>query len=206
MGAVQLSCQPSKAGNTLVFPYKVENQGIHDVYVMDAMPRVTPGTQEPFADDQAAVVLLGPGDNAVLGKFLAPLPTDRRVAMPALPLARHLPPGRAFERCLKIAMPMAETSPYFGDLPLRQYDVVDIKGAVFMIGYWVAGTDGLAAMPAEYAPGLFHVVTRNSVRSAMQVTQRFPATGLHLFKRTDSFPRAFAAARAPRAADAALAA
>ena len=59
------------------------------------------------------------------------------------------------------------------------------------IGYWVAGADGLVATPAEYAPDLFTVVTRNTLKSALRVTQRFPTTSLQLFKRTDQFPRSF---------------
>jgi hypothetical protein len=75
------------------------------------------------------------------------------------------------------------------DLPLRQYEVVDIQGVVISIGYWIAGTDGLAVLPVEYAPELLTVVTRNTIRSARRVSQRFPTRSLQLFKRTDKFPR-----------------
>ncbi len=191
MTTVQLRCRPNKVENTLVFPYRIENHGDGDIYVMDAQPTTR---SDQGANEQAGVVMLGPGDDAVLGKFLAPLPTDRRVAFPAFPLARQVRSGEAFEGHLKLPMPLAETSPYFGDLPLRQYDIVDIKGAVFVIGYWFAGRDGLAALPLDHSPGLFRVVTRDTRQSAAYVFQRFPATGLQLFKRKDAFPRTFAEA------------
>lgn len=190
VAAIRLTCQPNKAGNALVFPYKVENLGPADAYVMDAVPSVDPATRKARANDQAVVVLLGPGDDALLGKFVAPLPTDRRIAMPVVPLARYLPAGQAFESRLTVPLPLAETSPYFADLPLRRYEIVEIKGVVFTIGYWVAGANGLAALPVEYSPHLFTVVTRNTVASATQVSQRFPVNRLQLFRRTDQFPRA----------------
>ena len=187
---LRLTCQPGKEGKVLVFPYKVQNQGNVDAYVMDAIASVDGSSRAAKANAQSVVVLAGPGDDATIGKFIAPLPTDRRIAMPVIPLARRLAPGATLEGRIQIALPLAETSPYFGDLPLRQYEVVEIKGVVFTIGYWIAGTDGLAALPVEYAPDLFTVVTRNTARSAARVSQRFPTTSLQLFKRTDPFPRA----------------
>jgi hypothetical protein len=187
---VTLVCHPGKSRNTLVFPYQVENRGSSEIYVMDALPVMDPATRKQQVNDQAVVVMLGPGDDAIVGKFIAPAPTDRRMAMPAVPLARRLAAGESFEGRLTIPEPLAEISPYFGDLPLRQYEVVEVKGLVFTIGFWVAGVDGMAALPVDYAPGLFTVVTRDTVGSAARVAQRFPTNRLQLFKRTDQFPRA----------------
>jgi hypothetical protein len=188
-GEVRLLCRPGKTGNVLHFSYTLENRGAADVYVMHAVPVLDPASGEARARDEVAVVILGNNQDAVLGKFVAPLPTDRRVAVPVLPLARHLPAGASLEARLEIVLPLAETSPYFGDLALRQYEIVDIKGVVFTIGYWEAGRDGLVATPADYAPGLLTVVTRNSRASARRAVQRFPTTGLQLFRRLDAFPR-----------------
>jgi hypothetical protein len=187
--ALQLTCRPGKAGNILTFPYTVQNTGPADIYAMHALPTVDRQSGEPAANDQAAVVILGDNGEAIVGKFAAPLPTARRIAVPVLHLARHLPAGASLEARLEIALPLAETSPYFADLTLRQYEVVDIKAVAFTLGYWVAGVDGLVAAPADYAPELFVVVTRNTLRSALRVSQRFPTTGLQVFKRTDEFPR-----------------
>jgi hypothetical protein len=188
--ALRLTCRPGKAGNLLVFPYTLENSGPGEVYAMEALPSLDAAGAQARADDQAAVVILGGEGDAIVGKFAAPLPTDRRIGVPVLPLARRLPAGASLEGRLHIPAPLAETSPYFADLPLRQYEVVDIRGVVFTIGYWAAGSDGLVAAPVDYAPDLFVVSTRNTLRSARRVTQRFPTTGLQLFKRTDPFPRA----------------
>ncbi len=187
--ALRLTCRPGRTGNTLVFPYTLENRGPVEIYVMDALPSLGPAGDTATANDQAAVVILGPEGDAIIGKFAAPLPTDRRVAFAILPLARRLAPQASFEGRLEIALPLAETSPYFPDLTLRQYEMVDIKGVVFTIGFWLAGADGLSAVPADYAPDLFSVVTRNTLRSARRVWQRFPTSGLQLFRRTDAFPR-----------------
>jgi hypothetical protein len=189
---LRLSCQPSKAGGALLFAYVLENRGGADVYAMHALPGSDPTGGAPQANDQAVVVILGEDGDAVLGKFAAPLPIDRRIVVPVLPLARHLAPGTRLEGRIEIPIPLAETSPYFPDLTLRQYQIVDIKGVVFTIGYWLAGVDGLVVAPSEYAPDLFVVATRNTRRSALRVSQRFPTTGLQIFKRTDAFPRKLA--------------
>jgi hypothetical protein len=187
---LQLDCRPSKAGNVLIFPYTLQNQGSVDVYAMHALPGTDLQSRQARANETAAIVIADNGGDAIIGKFAAPLPTDRRVAVPVLPLACHLPAGASLQGRIEIPLPLAETSPYFPDLPLRRYEVVDIKGVVLTIGYWPVGVDYLAARPAEYAPDLFIVVTGDTLKSAMRVTQRFPTTGLQLFKRTDAFPRA----------------
>lgn len=188
--ALRLTCRPGKTGEVLTFPYTLRNDGPSDVYAMDALPAVDRASRKARIAANAAVVILGAEDDAILGKFAAPLPTDRRIVMPILPLARHLPAGASLEGRLEIPLPLAETSPYFADLTLRQYEIVALRGVVFTIGYWLAGSDGLVAAPADYAPELCVVVTRDTLRSARRVAQRFPTTGLQLFKRTDAFPRA----------------
>lgn len=187
-----LTCRPGKNGNTLLFPYKIENRGQVDVYAMHAMASVDPESGEAKTRELAAVVILGPDSDAFVGKFAAPLPTDRRVAVPIFPLARRVEAGGTLEAQLEISLPLAETSPYFADLTLRDYEIVDLKGVIFTIGYWIAGADGLVANPADYAPDLYSVVTRNTMRSARRLTQRFPTSGLQLFRRKDAFPRAIA--------------
>ncbi len=186
---LQLNCQPSKAGNVLVFPYTLENRGPGEVYAMHALPSVDAASGEAKANDSAAVVISAENGDAMIGKFAAPLPTDRRIAVPVFPLARRLPAGTGLEGRNEIPLPLAETSPYFPDLTLRRYEIVEIKGVLLTIGYWLAGGDGLFADPTDYAADLFVVETRNTMRSALRVSQRFPTTGLQLFKRTDAFPR-----------------
>ncbi len=189
---LRLVCRPSKAGNVLRFPYTLDNVGPTDVYAMHAMPASDPASGDARADETAATVIAGPDGDAIVGKFVAPLPLDRRIAVPVMPLARRLPPGGSLEGSIEIPLPLAETSPYFADLPLRRYEIVDIRAMVVTIGYWVAEHDNLVAAPAGYAPDLFVVVTRNTLKSALRVTQRFPTTGLQLFRRTDQYPRPLA--------------
>ncbi len=187
---LRLECRPSKTGNLLVFPYVLENQGPADVYAMHALASADPNSHAAKINETAAVVIAAENGDAIIGKFAAPLPTDRRIAVQVFPLARRLPAGAKLEGRIEIPLPLAETSPYFPDLTLRGYEMTELKGVALTMGYWVAGNDGLAAFPAEYAPDLFIVETRNTARSAQRVSQRFPTTGLQLFRRTDAFPRA----------------
>jgi hypothetical protein len=187
---MRLECRPSKAGNLLLFPYTLENQGPGEVYAMHALASADSASHAAQANDTAAIVIASDNGDAIIGKFVAPLPADRRIAVQVFPLARRLPAGAKLEGRIEIPLPLAETSPYFPDLTLRGYEMAEIKGVALTIGYWIAGNDGFAAFPAEYVPDLFIVETRNTARSAQRVSQRFPTTGLQLFRRTDAFPRA----------------
>jgi hypothetical protein len=186
---IRLTCRPGKTGSVLTFDYIIENQGPGEVYAMDAMPSVKRGDPTAKANPNAAVVILNAQGDAIVGKFIAPLPTDKRVAVPVVPLARRVAAGASLQGKIELPLPLAETSPYFPDLLLRQYEALEIKGVVFTIGYWLVGTDNLFAAPVDYAPDLFTILTRNTIQSARSAWQRFPTTGLQLYKRTDAFPR-----------------
>jgi hypothetical protein len=195
--AIRLSCQPGKEGNLLVFAYQVENQGKQAAYVMDAVASFDRTSGSPKPSPQSVVVVAGAEENAILGKFMAPLPIDRRVAVPVVPLARPLAPGGILQGHFEVPLPLAEASPYFADLPLRQYEIVEVNGVIVTLGYWVAGVDGMAALPVEDAPELVTVVTRNTLRSARSISQRFATRPLQLLKRTDQFPRTLPGAPGP---------
>lgn len=109
--------------------------------------------------------------------------------LPIIPLARRLAIGEVLDGRLEIPLPLAETSPYFADLSLREYEVVDVRRVVLVIGYWTAGIDNLVAAPVDFATDRFTIVTRNTVKSARQVAQAFPTNGLQVFRRKDGFPR-----------------
>jgi hypothetical protein len=181
--ALRLECRPSKSGNLLIFPYTLSNEGPGDVWAMHALPG------EGRANERTAIVVASEDGDAIVGKFIAPLPTDRHMAVPAFPLAKRLAAGTSLEGQIEIPVPLAETSPYFPDLTLRRYEIVDIKGVQFTIGYWPVLPERMWAEPCPYAPGLFEVSMRDPARGGRRISRRFPTTGLQLFKRTDAFPR-----------------
>lgn len=187
-----LSCRPAREGRTLVFEYSLFNPGKLDVYVHDAMPLVDRETRAASANSGAISIIHSPSGDAIIGKFIPPMPSSLRPAVPITPLAHRLAPGEAMERRLEAPEPLAETSPYLPDLLLWQYEVVDIAAVVFTIAYWISGGDGFAVMPTPYAKGLFSVVLTGGGPGAgtMLVSQRFATRGLQIFRRTDSFPRA----------------
>ena len=186
---IRLSCEPGKEKNDLVFSYKLENQGKVAAYVMDAVATIDGASGLAKPNFRSVVVLAGPEEAATVGKFMPPLPTDRRIAVPLIPLARPLDAGATLQGRIEIPLPLAETSPYFADLSLRQYAVVEIKAVLFTIGYWLAGIDGLVALPLEGAPELCTVTARNTLRSARHLSQRFSVRSLQFLTRTDQFPR-----------------
>ena len=181
--ALRLTCQPSRSGSTLVFPYRLANEGPGDVY---ALQELAAGGAAP---GDAAIVIAGDSGDAVVGMFVPPLPSDRRVAVPVVPLARRLAAGEAIEARLEAALPLAETSPYFPDLTLRQYELVDIGGVVLTIAYWPADPNECVARPAPSSPELLSLHPAAPEVAARLATQRFPTRGLQLFRRTDRFPR-----------------
>ena len=192
-GGLRLICRPGKSGGTLLFPYTLENQGSDEVYAMHALKSIDPASGEARANYTAGIVIASETGDAIAGKFAAPLPTEQRVAMPVLPLARRLPVGASLEGRVEIrAAARRDQSLFLRSHAARPDEIVDIKGVQLTIGYWLAGHDGLDCIPADYGPDLFDVVTRNTMRSALRISQRYPTTGLQLFKRTDAFPRTLA--------------
>jgi hypothetical protein len=183
---VSLTCRPSREGRTLVFDYTVTNSGGLDIYVQDALPSVDPATRAVRANERAVSIIHSARGEGIVGKFMPPMPTERRPAVRILPLAQKLPPGESMTRRLAVPEPLAETSPYLPDLLLRQYEMTDIPAVVFALGFWAAPSEGFMTMPAPYAPGLSSIVAGEVRR---MLWQRFATTGLQIFRRTDPFPR-----------------
>lgn len=188
-GALHLICQPNKVGHAFTFAYRAENHGAVPLYVMDAMPSVDPETHEVSANPQAAAVLLRADGVAMLGKFIAPLPQDRVLMAPDLPLCARVDPGQAIERELRIPLPFAEANPYFPDLRLRDYELAEVTGIVLAIGFFPADTRGLYAAPTAYAPE-YHVLSATVAPVVAGLAwQLLPVKKIEILKRTDDFPR-----------------
>ena len=75
--ALRLTCQPSKSGNTLVFPYRLDNEGPGNVYAMQAVAAFGSASE-----DTAAIVIEAETGDVIVGTFMPPLPIDRRIAVP----------------------------------------------------------------------------------------------------------------------------
>lgn len=188
-GALHLICQPNKVGAVFTFAYRAENHGPVPLYVMDAMPSVDHATHEVRANPQASAAILRADGMVLLGKFLAPLPQDRVVVAPDLPLCARLEPGQAIERELQVPLPFAEASPYFPDLRLREYELAEVAGIVFAIGFFAADTRGLYAAPAPYAPE-YHVLSPTVAPVLAGLAhQVLPVKRLEILRRKDAFPR-----------------
>jgi hypothetical protein len=184
-GQLRLTCRPAKVGDALVFPYMIENQGPDEVYVMDAIACPDPITQATGACERSAV-LIGPSGDAIVGSYVPPMPTDRQIAVPVIPLARRLARGEVLERRLEIAAPYAETSPWLPDPTAQQQKTTAVSGIVLAVGYWPAGMAELVATEPVYAPGL-HAIT--PACGGALVSLRFPTTGLQFARRVEAVAR-----------------
>jgi hypothetical protein len=187
---VVLTCRPDRAGNRLVFQYTVSNRGAAEVYVMDALPKVDPATRQATVDRHTAVIWLAADGFAHILKGIAPLPPGgRHVAVRSIPLAARLVAGQALERVLEVPLPLAETDPYHPDLPLREYQLVDINGIVLSIEFLRSTVEGFSAEPVDFAPELYRVRGNNTAAQTQRVSCAFPSRQLQILKRPDAFPR-----------------
>ena len=185
---VTLECEPTRVGTKLVFSYKVTNRGNADVYVMDAVAGVDAARRAVAHRDSAVVYLTRNGHAHVL-KGIAALPTDRSVTVRIIPLATRLPAGGVLARSLTIPLPLAETSPYFPDLPLRQYDLVETQGLYFSVEFLRSTAQGFAATAVDFAPDLYRASAQDTAGMTERVTRAFPSQRLSIMKRPDEFPR-----------------
>lgn len=186
---VALSCQPNREGGSFLFPYTVTNNGTADIFVFDAVPTIDPATRQAKANPDRVTIALAEDGYAHVVKGIPPLPPDRDVAVQIIPLAAKLPPGGSLQRSLRVPLPFAETSAYFTDLTLRQYEQVDIKGVIFAVQFLRATLPGLAAAPDAFGSELYRVVAPNTAAQAQRVSQTFTTKGLSILKRKDAFPR-----------------
>lgn len=186
---VALACRPDRAGNKLLFPYTVTNHGTGEVYVMDALSGVDPATRQATIDHHAAVIWLGADDFAHILRGIPPLPEDRDILGHVIPFAARLPPGGSLQRTLEVPLPLAETSPYYPDLPVRQYELTEIQGVVFTVEFLRATAEGFRAEPAASAPDLYDVWSRDLFRQVERVSCTFPSRQLQILKRPGEFPR-----------------
>jgi len=186
---IVLTCKPNRERRALVFDYAVTNHGAVDIYVQDAMPSVDPASRATRANTAAATVIHSAKGEAIIGKYLPPMPQTARPALALAPLAFRLASGQSMTRRLEIPEPLAETSPYLPDLVLRRYEMVEIPAVVFTLGFWVTAAEGFVAVPSSYAPDLSCIVVGHARRL---LWQRFATHGLQIFRRTDDFPRTLA--------------
>jgi hypothetical protein len=185
---VTLTCRPDRAGNRLIFPYTVANHGPADVYVMDAV-RARAADASPIIDRHAAVIWLAGNGFAHVLKGIAELPPDKQVNARVIPLAAKLPPNGTLERVLEVPLPLAETSPYYPDLPLREYALTDIQGVLLTLEFMRSTAEGFISEPAADAPDLFRIAGKHTVGQTERVSCSFPSRQLQILKRPDNFPR-----------------
>ncbi|MFO1158071.1 MAG: hypothetical protein U1E60_04465 [Reyranellaceae bacterium] len=186
---VTLNCQPTRDGDALVFPYTLTNNTGGDIYVLDALPEFDAATGQARVNLNSAVIARGEDGFAHILRGIAPLPTDKDVAVRIIPLATKLPQGGTLQRRFTATEPLHETGPYHPDLPLSKYRLREIKGVVLTVHYLAASAEGFGAAPVDYAPDLFRVFAKNTVGSTRAVSCQLPARGLSILVRTDAFPR-----------------
>jgi hypothetical protein len=188
-GAVTLTCQPLREGDTLVFPYQITNGGRADIYVMDAVAEWDADANKVHLNTNSVVIAQASDGFAHIMKGIAPLPPGRSVAVRVIPLAAKVSPGGTLERRLEVGLPLHETDPYHPDLPVRQYRQREIAGIVLTVQYLSAAVVGFAAVPSDVAPGLFRVMAQDTVGQVAPASCRYPSRGLTILQRTDDFPR-----------------
>jgi hypothetical protein len=184
-GDVVLNCHPNRAGSRLVFSYSLANHSDAEIYVMDA----TPGPEPRTVDRNTAVIWLGGDGWAHVMKGIAPLPPDALVEVRVIPFAAKLPAGGQLDRTLEVALPLAEVDPYHPDLPLREYDLVDIQGVVLTVEFLRSTVEGFGAEPVAEAPDLYRVRGKYMVGQTERVSCSLPSRQLQILKRRDNFPR-----------------
>lgn len=179
---VSLECKPSKSENELVFPYVVTNRGPGTVLVSDAYHGYDAASHTAYADYATLVVAAQPDGYALVLRGIPPMPPFA-VTRPVFPLVRRVEPGGRIEGQMRVALPLAEASPYRAYSNVRDYTQIPIQGVTIALD-WIpatapglttsaaAGADGLLTL---YAPSLAHLMTRTECR--------YPTRGLLLLVR-----------------------
>lgn len=185
---LSLSCHAELKAAALEVRYTVRNDGDRPVYVLDMLPIEGAGTPEAAGNPAMNTVIAGPDHLTVL-RGVAPLPRHP-VAVRVIPLATALAPAKTLGRSIALALPVAERSPYYGDLPLRQYAHGSVNALTLIVHVVRDTADGFKASPAEgFADGLLKLHATDLVRSVVPLSCSVPVRGLTILRRTDAFKR-----------------
>ena len=79
------------------------------------------------SEDTAAIVIEAETGDLIVGHVHAASSDRSAHRGPADPLVRHVPGGGFLEGRIEVPLPLAETSPYFPDLTLRRYEIVNTR-------------------------------------------------------------------------------
>ena len=185
---VTFNCRPGRIENKLQFGYTVVNNSGSDIYVLDALPAVDPKTRQAIVNMDGAYVAKLDGNAAYVLRGIPPLPRSP-VAVRIIPLGTKVEPGATLERSFTIPLPLAEQSPYYGDLPLRSYEQNEVDQVIVGLQFLRSTAEGFGAVPAEFGSGVYRVQSRQTVRDAETLICSFPTKNLVVLKRTDPFTR-----------------
>jgi len=186
---IRLACKPGKADGKLIFAYQLTNDSSEAIYVIEAMPELDKTSRKLKPNQDFLVTICGEDGMAIVARTIPPPPVERALAGPFLPLVTRLAPGGTLQRRVAAILPWAESSPYFPDLPLRQYAPVAVTATNFAVGFWPASIPGLAAAPATYAPEFLQFSCPDPAAALQHARLRFPTSGLEILRRLDDFPR-----------------
>lgn len=183
---VTLDCVPSKDGNTLRFVYRVANRSPADIYVLDVLP-ITEGGAAVADINRGYAAWLNDASATIL-KGIPPLPR-MPVAVRLIPLGFRVAPGAVAERRLDIPLPFAERNPYYGELPLTEYEQQDVAEVRFVVQFLRATVEGFGQAPSDLGDNLYRVWGKNTVGQAETLVTTFPTKGLVMLRRKDEIPR-----------------
>jgi hypothetical protein len=184
-----LSCTPEKVEDRIVFAYEIANRGTDSWYVMDALVGVDWTTRKARLEPGAATIWQGGDGYAHVLVGLAPVPTDRNIAMRVFPVSVALAPQATLRRKLELRLPLAEQSPYYPLGNLRDYRMAEIAGITLLVDALPASAAGLVLTPSGVSPEHVQAMSADTVRDLRRLRVSFRAQGLQLMTRTDAYPR-----------------
>lgn len=185
---ITFSCQPSRVENSLSFKFTLANHSGVDIYALDAFPAVDPVTKQAVVNMNGAYVAMLDGGIAYVLKGIPPLPR-KSATVRIIPLATKVAVGDSLERSFNLPLPLAEQSPYYGDLSLREYEQSDVRKVIVGIQFIRSNKNGFLAFPAEFDDDVYRVQTKSTVQDAETVTCEFPTGSFFILKRKDDFIR-----------------
>lgn len=184
-----LSCRTKATAASLDVETELTNRSGRAIWVLDTLASGT--GDAPRADHDYATVMSAAGDSAMLLRGVPPLPR-RPVYRKAVPLATPVAPRATLHRKFMLRLPLVEASPYFGELPLRQYAPVSVIKIIVRVHFIPDDRKGVTFTPAAaFGPNLFKIMVEGmDVEDAVGAVDCSSAVDrLTLLTRRDNFPR-----------------
>lgn len=186
---ITLACSAKVSEKSLDLSYELTNRSGREIYALELIPTVKPGTQEPAKDFNVMHVNVRESGALYVLKGIPPPPPNKRIMHYVIPVASKLEPGAVLKRTVSMPIPLREQNPYYLPLDIKEADEAKVNRIVFSMHIVRDTLEGFRVEPTELGPDLFFVRAKHLLVEREEVSCGVELKDMQVFKYKETFPR-----------------